>query len=68
MHGDSEGAQITLSNKGVVSDAAENGVLVPFIIKFVVDKTGVGPNGGFVTTPHLEVVSGEYRPVDGGQN
>ena len=60
-----EGAQITLSNKGVVSDASEQGVLVPFIIRFVVDKTGVGPGGGFVTMPHLEVVSGEYRPVTG---
>ena len=60
-----DGAQITLSSKGVVSDASENGVLVPFIIRFVVDKTGVGPDGGFVTMPHLEVVSGEYRPVNG---
>lgn len=60
-----EGAQITLSNKGVVSDASEQGVLVPFIIRFVVDKTGVGPGGGFATMPHLEVVSGEYRPVTG---
>lgn len=60
-----ENAQITLSNKGVVSDASENGVLVPFIIRFVVDKTGVGQGGGFLTDPHLEVVSGEYRPVTG---
>ena len=55
-----EGAQITLSNKGVVSDASENGVLLPFIIRLTVDKTGVGD---FVTTLHLEVISGEYRPV-----
>ena len=63
-----EGAQITLSNKGVVSDASEIGVLVPFIVRFVVDKTGVGQGGGFVTTPHLEVISGEYRPANGTQN
>ena len=54
-----ENAQITLSNKGVVSDASENGVLVPFIIRFVVDKTGVGPGGGFVTTPHPAVAAGD---------
>lgn len=60
-----EGAQITLSNKGVVSDASENGILTPFIVRFEVEKTGVGEGGGFAKVLKFTVVSGEYRPSNG---
>ena len=60
----SDGAQIILSDKGVVSDASENGVLAPFIIEWQVD-TSQGVGGGFITTSQFVVISGEYRPVSG---
>ena len=58
-----EGAQITLSDKGVVSDASENGVLEPFILRLEVTKTGVG--GGFAKTVKFVVDRGEYHPSNG---
>lgn len=60
-----EGAQITLSNKGVVSDASENSILQPFIVRFEVEKTGVGEGGGFAKVLKFTVVSGEYKPSNG---
>lgn len=59
----SPGATITLSNKGVISDASQNGVLKPFILRLEVTKTGVG--GGFAKTIKFVVDSGEYRPSNG---
>ena len=59
----SPGATIVLSNKGVISDASQNGVLEPFILRLEVTKIGVG--GGFAKKITFVVDRGEYHPSNG---
>ncbi len=54
-----DGATFTLSNIGVLSDAAMNGTKQAFTLQFKVGKGGVTD---FFQTAEFEVISGDYRP------
>ena len=49
----------TLSNIGLISDAAMNATRNSFSVKLVVGSTGVGD---FLTSAYFEVTGGDYRP------
>lgn len=54
-----DGATFTLSNIGVISDAAMNATKEAFTLKFEVGKGGVDD---FLNTAEFKVISGDYRP------
>ena len=57
-----DGATFTLSNIGVLSDAAMNATKEAFTLQF---KVGNGGVEGFLNTAYFEVISGDYRPTTG---
>ena len=60
-----DGATFTLSNIGVLSDAAMNGTKQAFTLQF---KVGSGGIGDWLTTAEFVVISGDYRPAAGAGN
>lgn len=57
-----DGATFTLSNIGVLSDAAMNATKEAFTLQFKVGDSG---QGGFLTSAEFVVISGDYRPGSG---
>ena len=57
-----DGATFTLSNIGVLSDAAMNATREAFTLQFQVGESG---QDGFLTSAEFVVISGDYRPGTG---
>ena len=57
-----DGATFTLSNIGVLSDAAMNATKEAFTLQFQVGDSGTG---SFLTSAEFKVISGDYRPGTG---